>query len=68
VVLTQRIGGRAATPRFPPPRIVEEHTESFIVRDATVLFSISTRSRSAALMAANFAKLPELLRRKADSS
>ncbi len=36
---------------FPPPRTIEEHAESFIVKDATgqaLGISISRRSRSAA--------------------
>jgi len=63
--------------RFPPPWTIEEHAESFIVRDATgqALVSTLTTSRSAAphqsadrdearRMAANFAKLPELVRKR----
>jgi hypothetical protein len=65
--------------RFPPPWLIEEHNNAcFIVRDSTgqalayVYFEDEPGRRSAAKlltkdearrMAANFAKLPELLRR-----
>ncbi len=64
--------------RFPPPWTVEERTESFIVRDATgqalayVYFedepqrqrSMKRLSHDEALrIAANIAKLPELVRK-----
>jgi hypothetical protein len=65
--------------RFPPPWSIEEHNQAcFIVKDATsqalayVYFADEPGRRAAAnlltkdearRMAANFAKLPELLRR-----
>jgi hypothetical protein len=68
-----------AARRFPPPWIVEEHAESFIVRGANgqalayFYFEEEPGRRSAAKlltrdearrMAANFAKLPKLLRKE----
>ena len=74
--------GNAGARRFPPPWTIKEHNDAcFIVRDATrqalgyFYFEEEPGRRSATSrltrdearrMAANFAKLAELLRRKAD--